>query len=67
MNKSGAAVSAVTALALAIAEGMDTDDLALLGALFTQLGDTITSIAMVRDMEQKDQKQDKKLDTDAKK
>ena len=47
----------VTAAAIAISEGRDADELALLGAVFTQLGDTITTIAAQKSLcEAKDQK-----------
>ena len=41
-----ALVSMVTAAAAVIAEGRSADELALLGAVFTQLGDTITTISI---------------------
>lgn len=37
-------IFAVTALAAAIAENRTDDEIALLGALFTQLGDTLSTI-----------------------
>lgn len=36
----------VTALAAAMAEGRCADEISLLGAVFTQLGDTLTTIAL---------------------
>ncbi len=39
----------VTALAEAIANNVDNDTLALLAALFTQLGDTLATIAVMKD------------------
>ena len=41
----GITVTAVTALALAIAEGRSQEELALLSAVFSQLGDTLNTIA----------------------
>ena len=39
-------VAAVTAAAIALSEGRSADELSLLGALFTQLGDTLTTISI---------------------
>ncbi len=41
--------AAVGALAAAMAQGMSADDLALLSAIFTQLGDSLALIAAARD------------------
>ena len=43
-------VLAVTVAAIALAEGRSNDEVALLGAVFTQLGDTLTTIAVRRGM-----------------
>ncbi|MCL2030958.1 MAG: hypothetical protein FWG93_05380 [Oscillospiraceae bacterium] len=43
------AVLGVSALALALAEGRTQDEVILLGAMFTQLGDTLATIAALRD------------------
>jgi len=48
----GVAVS-VSVVATAIADGKSAEETALLGAIFTQLGDTITTIAAARDLEEK--------------
>ena len=45
------AVLGVTALAMALADGMSDDNVGVLGALFTQLGDTLTSISVIRALE----------------
>lgn len=39
-------VTSITALAVAIAEGKSEDELSVLAALFTQLGDTLETIAV---------------------
>lgn len=39
----------ISALAAAIADGRSSEELAVLAAVFTQLGDTLTTIASVRD------------------
>ena len=41
-------VLSITALAVALADGKTPDDLALMGAAFTQLGDTLTTISTQR-------------------
>ena len=46
----GATVTAVTALALAIAEGRSQEELALLAAVFSQLGETLNTIAAHNDL-----------------
>lgn len=38
----------ISALATAIAENLSDDDLALAAAILTQLGDTLTTIAVLR-------------------
>ena len=38
-------IAAITALAAAIAEGRRADEIALIGVAFTQLGDTLATIA----------------------
>lgn len=37
--------AAITALAAALAEGKRTEELSLLGAVFSQLGDTLSTMA----------------------
>jgi len=45
----GELVVGITALAIAIAGQIeDVDDLGLVGSAFTQLGDTLTTLALVR-------------------
>ncbi len=39
-------VSVITATALAISEGKSADELSALGSIFTQLGDTLTTISI---------------------
>lgn len=39
----------ISALAAAIAENLSDDDLSLAAAIFTQLGDTLATIAVLRD------------------
>ena len=41
-----ALAASVTALAIAIADGKDPDELSVMGAVFTQLGDTLTTISI---------------------
>lgn len=41
------AVTAITALAVAIAKGKSEEEVALLGTYFTQLGDTLITMATV--------------------
>ena len=41
-----ALITAITAAAAAIAEGRDPDEIAAIGAVFTQLGDTLATIAV---------------------
>lgn len=48
--------AAVTALAAALAEGKSDDELSLLAAVFTQLGDTLATIAVQRDICQRSKK-----------
>jgi hypothetical protein len=38
-------IAAITALAAAIAEGRRADEISLIGVAFTQLGDTLATIA----------------------
>lgn len=38
-------VVSITAAAIALAEGKSPDEIAVLGAVFTQLGDTLTTIS----------------------
>ena len=40
---------AITAAAISISKQLSTEDSALLGAVFTQLGDTLATIAVVRE------------------
>ena len=42
-------VMSITALAIAIAEGKDEDDIELLASIFSQLGDTLATIALQKD------------------
>ena len=48
----GATVTAVTAFALAIAEGRSQEELALLAAVFSQLGDTLNTIAAQNELQE---------------
>lgn len=48
----GATVTAVTAFALAIAEGRSQEELALLAAVFSQLGDTLNTIAAHNELQE---------------
>ena len=41
-----ALVASVTAAAIALAQGRSADQIGLLGAVFTQLGDTLTTIGL---------------------
>ena len=43
-------VTFISSLACAIAKCYETDELALIGAAFTQLGDTLTTIAVREDL-----------------
>jgi mannose/fructose/N-acetylgalactosamine-specific phosphotransferase system component IIC len=38
-------VASITATGIAISEGKTTDEIALLGVIFSQLGDTLSTIA----------------------
>ena len=40
--------ASVTAAAAALSQGRSDDEISLLGALFTQLGDTLATIALAR-------------------
>lgn len=42
--------AAVTALAAAMAEGRCADEISLLGAVFAQLGDTLTTMAIQKEL-----------------
>ena len=55
----------ITAVAAAIAKDRDADELALLGAVFTQLGDTLATISAARDIEKN--RREKQADDNAKK
>ena len=44
-----ALIASVTAAAALLAEGRESDEIALLGAVFTQLGDTLVTIAATKD------------------
>jgi len=46
MSNQNLTVTSITALAIAIAEGKDADEIGLLGAIFTQIGDTLTTISV---------------------
>ena len=41
-------VASISAAAITLAEGRTTDEISLLGAIFTQLGDTLATIAVQR-------------------
>ena len=41
-----ALAASVTALAIAVADGKGSDELSVMGAVFTQLGDTLTTISI---------------------
>ena len=43
-------VAAITAAAVAIADDRSQEQISLLGAVFTQLGDTLATIAAARDL-----------------
>lgn len=43
------AVTAITALSIAIAKGKSEEEVALLGTYFTQLGDTLITLATVQE------------------
>lgn len=43
------AVTAITALAIAISNGKSTDEITLLSTYFMQIGDTLATIAATRD------------------
>ena len=59
-------VLAVTVLAISISKRLENDDAALLGAVFTQLGDTLTTIAAAKiRMEQLEEAQQQKQAEDA--
>lgn len=49
MSPSGLTFS-ITAISNAIAENLSDDDLNLIGAAFTQMGDTLTTISIQRDI-----------------
>ena len=55
MNSNELVFSVATA-AIALSKGLNTDEIALMGAVFTQLGDTLTTISLARGMEQSDEK-----------
>jgi len=42
-------ISSITALAAVMAQDKSTDEINLLGAIFTQLGDTLSTIASAKD------------------
>lgn len=43
-------IASITALAAALAENLSDEELILLGAAFTQLGDTLETISVVNDL-----------------
>lgn len=45
-----AIITMVTALAASIAQGRDNDEIALIGTVFTQLGDTLTTLSVAKDI-----------------
>lgn len=49
-------IAAVAALAAVLAEGRSNEELSLLAAVFTQLGDTLATIAVQREICEKCQK-----------
>ncbi|MCL2488088.1 MAG: hypothetical protein FWE80_05325 [Oscillospiraceae bacterium] len=53
MSNSTLTVGSVTAAALALAKGRTADETALLGAVLTQLGDTLTTISIQKDIAEK--------------
>lgn len=52
----GLAVS-VSALAATLSKGKSADELSLLGAVFTQLGDTLATIAAVKSLAESSEKE----------
>jgi hypothetical protein len=44
----------VTAAAIALSKGLDNDEMALMGAVFTQLGDTLTTMSAANDKKKPD-------------
>jgi hypothetical protein len=40
----------VTAAAIALSKGLSADETSLMGAVFTQLGDTLTTMSLTKDM-----------------
>jgi len=56
-------VAGITALAIAIAENKSSEEIDVLGAIFTQLGDTLTTISAQRSfIGSKCQSEDKKIE-----
>lgn len=43
-------IAAITAIAAALADGRDSDEIAVLGTVFTQLGDTLSTIAVQKSL-----------------
>lgn len=43
-------VTSITAAAIALSEGRSSDEISLLGAAFTQLGDTLSTISTQKDI-----------------
>jgi hypothetical protein len=41
----------VTAAAIALGKGLSSDEMALMGTVFTQLGDTLTTMSVVQNTE----------------
>ncbi|MCL2084431.1 MAG: hypothetical protein FWH06_04130 [Oscillospiraceae bacterium] len=50
MSDPNALAASVTALAITIADGRSPDEIGLLGAIFTQLGDTLTTISVQKNI-----------------
>ena len=59
-------ISAITAIAAAISKSCTSDEIALWGAAFTQLGDTLVTIAAVQDVNSNNLNDPKKSDTSQK-
>lgn len=43
-------IATITALAAAIADGRNPDEIAIIGAMFTQLGDTLATISIQKNL-----------------
>ncbi|MDP4119473.1 MAG: hypothetical protein Q8876_00230 [Bacillota bacterium] len=49
-------VASITGIAVALSEGHSSDDIALMGAAFSQLGDTLTTISIAKERCEKEEK-----------